>query len=256
MKNHEKEQVMKNFSQNASYYVTNAIHAKGDDLQTIIEWLQPNKTWNTLDIATGGGHVAKALSPHVKQVMASDLTKEMLEAASNFLSDGENIQYIIADAENLPLLDESFDAVTCRIAAHHFPNPEKFINEVYRVLKPNGKFILIDNIAPEEDHLATFMNTFEKLRDNSHVKALKWSEWKSLLENIGLSVERNRIRKKQFIFNNWVNRTTDSDEQREEVEVYLLNGSNITKDYFEIQINNHHVESLKIDELMVLCTKN
>ncbi len=104
--------------------------------------------------------------------VVTDLTKEMLENTKKHLKDFENLTYILADAEALPFLDQSFDVVTCRIAPHHFPNPDKFIEEVARVLAPDGTFILIDNVVPDDRKLATFMNMFEKLRDDSHVRVL------------------------------------------------------------------------------------
>ncbi|NEU31006.1 class I SAM-dependent methyltransferase [bacterium LRH843] len=67
-------------------------------------------------------------------------------------------------------------------AAHHFPNPARFIAEVARVLTPNGKFILIDNVVPDDKQLAAFINTFEKLRDDSHVRCLSMNEWLHLLK--------------------------------------------------------------------------
>ncbi|MCK9912910.1 hypothetical protein MXD81_27395, partial [Microbacteriaceae bacterium K1510] len=61
---------------------TSESHAAGDDLTLLIDWLMPEPGWVALDIATGGGHVAKNLAPRVKQVIATVLTREMLEAAA------------------------------------------------------------------------------------------------------------------------------------------------------------------------------
>ncbi|WP_231514904.1 class I SAM-dependent methyltransferase [Oceanobacillus salinisoli] len=114
----------------------------------LVDWLSPDLQMSVLDIATGGGHVAKTLSPFVQTVFATDLTKEMLAVTANYLHDYKNIHYVIADAEDLPFLDQSFDIVTCRIAAHHFQDKERFIQGVKRVLKDDGKFLFIDNVTP------------------------------------------------------------------------------------------------------------
>jgi ubiquinone/menaquinone biosynthesis C-methylase UbiE len=132
MENHEiKAIVQEQFARNAEKYVKSESHAKANDLSEMIDWLVPNSSWVALDIATGGGHVTKALSPHVGQVFSTDLTHQMLEAAKRHLDVAcKNVWYVIADSESLPFLDEAFDVVVCRIAPHHFPNPDRFVSEV------------------------------------------------------------------------------------------------------------------------------
>jgi ubiquinone/menaquinone biosynthesis C-methylase UbiE len=255
MNHNAKQKVVENFSKNASEYVTSKLHAEGKDLEVMIDWVKPKKTWIALDIATGGGHVAKALAPYVKQVFATDITKKMLETAADHLHEYSNVFYCLADAENLPFLNASFDLVTCRIAAHHFPNQEKFIQEVSRVLKPNGKFIFIDNVAPENEHLIEYMNTFEKLRDSSHVKCLSVEQWKNLMSQHHLHVLQTRMAKKTYSFQNWVNRMLESNEDIEKVENYILAGDTEQKNYFEVKIENGKVNSLKVDDAMFLCEK-
>lgn len=251
-----KQKVKDVFGKNAEKYVTSESHAKGQDLPLLVEWLQPKANWIVLDIATGGGHVAKALSPHVATVYASDLTEKMLKnTASHLNKECKNIFYVIADAENLPFLESTFDAVTCRIAPHHFPNPKDFIREVERVLKPGGKFLLIDNVAPEEEKLDVFMNTVEKLRDESHVRCLAISEWQDLFADAGLQEVQSQNRKKTFQFQTWVATTATSQPQIESVEQYILKANDEIKNYFSVVINNNHVQSHQIDEWMVLCRK-
>lgn len=58
----KKEAVQKAFSQNKDAYITSSTHSQGTDLLLLKEWIQPNKEMTVLDIATGGGHVAKSLS--------------------------------------------------------------------------------------------------------------------------------------------------------------------------------------------------
>jgi ubiquinone/menaquinone biosynthesis C-methylase UbiE len=251
-----KQKVQEQFGQHAQKYVTSTTHAKGSDLALIKEWLEVDSTSLVLDIATGGGHVVKALAPHVAQVVATDLTYQMLETAKSHLtSTGSNIFYVIADAESLPFLENTFDAVTCRIAPHHFPNPSVFVKEVSRVLKPGGKFLLIDNIAPEEEELDLFVNQLEKLRDESHVRSYSVKEWTSWFQQAGLSLIKNEYRKKTFNYPDWVKRTTTSDEQIQKVDNHLLTANQALKDYFLIKTVDECVESITIDEWMALAMK-
>ncbi|MGX4669169.1 class I SAM-dependent methyltransferase [Cerasibacillus sp. JNUCC 74] len=126
----EKEKVRLAFAKNKQAYISSSTHRKKSDLKLIEAWLQPTTTMRLLNIATGGGHVAKHLSSSVAKVYATDLTKEMLENTKKHLQSFKNFEYLIADAEQLPFLDHSFELITCRIAAHHFPHPELFIPHV------------------------------------------------------------------------------------------------------------------------------
>lgn len=251
-----KQKVQDVFGKNAEKYIKSESHAKGDDLQLLLKWLQPQSSWIVLDIATGGGHVAKTLSPYVATVYATDLTKRMLTITASHLSKQcNNIFYVIADAENLPFLDCTFDIVTCRIAPHHFPNPKDFINEAGRVLKPGGQFLLIDNVAPEEKRLNVFMTTVEKLRDESHVRCLTIKEWRELFAAAGLQEKQSEKRKKTFQFKTWVATTATSQQQIDAVEQSILHADEDVQSYFSVVINNNHVQSHQIDEWMVVCEK-
>ncbi|WP_325034788.1 class I SAM-dependent methyltransferase [Lentibacillus sp. Marseille-P4043] len=205
-----------------------------------------------LDIATGGGHVAKQLAKHVNEVIATDLTKEMLENTAKHLKAYQNISYAVADAENLPFHDSMFDIITCRIAAHHFPNPEKFISEVKRVLKPDGQFLFIDNIAPEDNALDQFNNTLEKMRDYSHVRSRLVSEWKKIFRDNDLTIMKEMTRKKTLPYKEWVRRTVDNQEKINGITQYILNSSDEVQYYFQVKMENNDIQSFAIDEWMVL----
>ncbi len=175
----KKTQVQEYFSRTAEGYVTSFSHRGGEDLTRLIaigEW-QP--TQHALDVATGGGHTALAVAPHVAHVTVSDLTPRMLEQARTYLtSQGvTNADFQVADAEQLPFADASFDRVTCRIAPHHFPNLAQAVKEIARVLKPQGVFLLIDSIAPSDPKLDAFLDTFERRRDASHGRSWTIEEW-------------------------------------------------------------------------------
>lgn len=258
-----KQKVQEQFGKHANAYVNSETHAKGEDLPLLIEWLQPRPDWVVLDIATGGGHVAKTLAPHCRQVVATDLTIPMLEAAREaHLAEGiRQIMYVAADAEKLPFLGGSFDAVCCRIAAHHFPDPAAFVQEVARVLRPGGLFLLIDNVVPDADanpqaeEIGQFLNRFEALRDPSHVRCLSPSAWKELLEAAALQVKQERLRKKRFAFSPWVKRMAESREQEEAVERMLLQAAEPIRAYMDVTTEDGRVVAHQIDEWMVVSQK-
>jgi ubiquinone/menaquinone biosynthesis C-methylase UbiE len=118
MANDSKKLSKERFGEFAAGYVTSKTHAKGSDLDRLIDIAQPRADWHALDIATGGGHTALKFAPHVARVVASDITPQMLEKAREFIQ-GQgvvNVTFKEADAENLPFEEAQFDLVTCRIA--------------------------------------------------------------------------------------------------------------------------------------------
>jgi ubiquinone/menaquinone biosynthesis C-methylase UbiE len=175
----------------AQSYVTSETHAKGAELNRLVEIAQPQSDWIMLDVATGGGHTALKFAPWVANVVATDLTPNMLTAAETFIRENgvQNISFKPADAENLPFADEIFDLVTCRIAAHHFPNCTLFAQESARVLKSNHMLLVQDQIVPEDEEAAHTINNFERTRDPSHHMALSEREWVEVFQAAGLEVE-------------------------------------------------------------------
>jgi ubiquinone/menaquinone biosynthesis C-methylase UbiE len=185
-----KRLVQHNFGAVAADYVTSKVHAGGVDL----EWLTENAALSggerVLDVATGGGHTAFALAPHAAEVVALDLTRPMLEAAQKeAVARGlTNISYVEGDAQALPFANASFNVVSCRHAAHHFPNVQQAIGEWARVLKPGGRLLLVDSTSPEENAADATLHQIESLRDPSHVRNYRISAWRVYLSTAGFSV--------------------------------------------------------------------
>jgi SAM-dependent methyltransferase len=211
--------VQQQFGAHAAAYTTSVVHAKGASLGRLVELVRPQPDWHALDIATGAGHTAAAFAAHVAHVIASDITAEMLDEARKLAAAKglANMEVAVADAEALPFPDAHFDLVTCRIAAHHFPDVPRFVAEVRRVLKPGGTFALVDNISPdplstpgfskaELSDAARAYNAFEKLRDRSHGRCLSLAEWGQAVAAAGLAVEHQEILPKAMEFAPWAAR--------------------------------------------------
>jgi ubiquinone/menaquinone biosynthesis C-methylase UbiE len=188
------QQVQSNFGAAAADYVTSKVHASGQDLTWVVETAALTGTERVLDVATGAGHTAFALAPYAAEVVALDITKEMLAVAQKTAVERhlDNVRFQEGDAQQLPCDDASFDVVTCRHAPHHFPHVQRAVREWARVLKPGGKLVLVDSISPEEPEIDTFLNEIEMLRDPSHVRNQRLSEWVKLLNEAGLTVNSTR----------------------------------------------------------------
>lgn len=204
-----KADVAQQFARTAQAYATSAGHARGSDLAIVLELLKPSPDMRVLDIATGAGHTALTVAPFVREVVASDLVAEMLAQTQKLIEarSATNVTTHLADAEALPFPDASFDAVTCRIAPHHFIDIEKALGEIARVLKPGGVFVLEDSCAPEARRHDAFINALEKLRDPTHVRSYTKSQWKGMLAKAGLPVVRLRNYRKQHDVADWVERS-------------------------------------------------
>jgi ubiquinone/menaquinone biosynthesis C-methylase UbiE len=180
----------RNFGAAAAEYATNSYHASGSDLKSLLAVANLGGSERVLDCGTGAGHTALLLAPHAATVTGIDITDEMLEQARNLASARSiaNAGFERADATALPYADASFDVVTNRQSAHHYADLGRALDETHRVLKPGGRFLLIDTVAPEDAGLDTFLNCVELLRDASHVRDWRASEWVRMLESRGFRV--------------------------------------------------------------------
>lgn len=243
------------FTKREDAYVNSSTHSNPAALQKISDWLKPTKEQIILDIATGGGQVAKTLAPSAKQVIATDLTPSMLANVRSSLHENDNILFIIADAEELPFLDNSMDSVTCRIAAHHFPNPEKFIQEAYRVLKPGGKCLFVDNIASENELEDQFLNQLEAMRDPSHERAKKIAEWKTLFSKNQFTLLQEDIRIKELPFQDWLHRTVDTEEVKQQIIHFVQTADEKLQKYIRLQKRENDIQTFAIDEWISMWKK-
>ncbi|WP_119067512.1 class I SAM-dependent methyltransferase [Aggregatilinea lenta] len=186
-----KSLTQRQFAAHADAYVTAQVHASGYSLNRVIELLDPGPNWRVLDVATGGGHTALAVAQRGAWTVSSDLTHAMLLAArKNHAASGQpQIVHARLDAEHLPFAAGRFDAVTCRVAPHHFPDVAQFVREAARVTRPGGVVAVIDQLSPGEPKAARYVNAFERLRDPSHNWAYSEVEWKGFFTGADLTVE-------------------------------------------------------------------
>lgn len=221
------------FGLNAANYATSVVHAKGASLGRLVEIVEPQPSWYCLDVATAAGHTAFAMAPHVEAVVATDATHEMLEVASALATDRgvSNVSFEYADAHELPFDDGEFDLVTCRIAPHHFADPERFVGEVARVLRPGGVFGLVDNVGPEDPGVARWCDDFERRRDPSHLRCLPVSEWLALLDSAGFGNITLETMGKQMDFVAWADNMSVAPDVRAELLASLTSAGDDVADW-------------------------
>jgi SAM-dependent methyltransferase len=179
------------FSQRAAFYTTSAAHKDQAVLARVVELARPRLVDNVLDVATGTGHTAFALVPYVREVLATDITIEMLIEGRKLKTERgiQNVEFRLADAHDLPFEVETFDIVTCRRAAHHFVDIDRALCEMKRVLKNGGRLVIDDRSVPEDDFVDATMNRLDWLHDESHIREYRPGEWEQMLLDAGFKIE-------------------------------------------------------------------
>ncbi len=141
-------------------------------------------------------------------------------------SRGLSISTACHAAEELPYGDGAFGLVTCRTAAHHFSSVSGFLGEAFRVLRPGGWLIVINGTAPEDSPVAgEWIHRVEKLRDPSHGRFLRPSEWRTLAQNTGFEVRRCECHPLKQPNLEWYFDTADTAPENRDAVVALLNGA-------------------------------
>lgn len=184
------ERVRSQFGPAAASYTASGVHSDKAALRRVVELAQPHRSDAALDIATGAGHTALALAPHVASVVACDLTEQMVaETRRNAAAKGiSNVATRLGTAEDLPFAYASFDIVTVRHAPHHFADIRRAVREMARVAKPGARLVIVDSMSPEDDSLDQQWNHIERLRDPSHVRNYRPSEWRAMLGEARLEI--------------------------------------------------------------------
>jgi SAM-dependent methyltransferase len=189
------------WSDRADAYRTSPIHSEGEDLDLVVEWCEPGPGVTVLDVATGGGHVARRL----REAGASVVT---VDPAPGMKAD------TTATAENLPFADASFDAVACRVAAHHFADVLSAVKEMARVAK--SRVVICDNTFVSEAS-----EEADRARDPSHVRNYSQAEWHSFFELAGLEVADEQFMHRPLEIQPWLDRTQTPPADQERVRELL-----------------------------------
>jgi ubiquinone/menaquinone biosynthesis C-methylase UbiE len=146
-----------------------------------------------LDVACGPGVVTAALAPTATSIVAFDATDAMLEKAKRRCAQAglTNVDFKSGDAEKLPFENAQFDGVVTRLAIHHFAEPQRALNEMFRVLHPGGVAVTVDVVSSEDTEESRLHNAIERLRDHSHVRMLPASELTACISRAGFrDIER------------------------------------------------------------------
>jgi SAM-dependent methyltransferase len=187
------------WSNRAQLYRDSVAHREGEDLDLLVEWAEGAE--NALDVATGGGHVARRLREAGLDVVTVDPAPGMQPD-------------VVSRGEDLPFADASFDVVACRVAAHHFDDVPKAMAEMARVSR--DRVIVVDNLFLDDD-----AEEADRVRDPSHVRNWSEGEWRGFFASAGLQVDEVRRLEKPIEVEPWLERAGTSDEDAARVRELL-----------------------------------
>ncbi|MGA2708466.1 MAG: methyltransferase domain-containing protein [Steroidobacteraceae bacterium] len=208
--------VDRQFGATAAAYLTSSVHATGADLDDLAALAAAERPPQVLDLGCGAGHVSFALARGgAGRVVAYDLSAEMLGVvAAEALARGHaNVETRTGSAESLPFAASSFDWIVSRYSAHHWLDLPRALAAAARVLVPGGRLIAIDVVAPEAPLLDTVLQALEILRDASHVRNYRISEWRQMLTKAGFGAPSVHGWKLPLEFNSWVRRIATPPER-------------------------------------------
>jgi SAM-dependent methyltransferase len=187
------------WDERAAGYVDSDAHRQGEDLEQLVAWAGGAR--NALDVATGGGHVARRLRETGVEVVTSDPSPGMQPD-------------VICRAEDLPFADASFDVVACRTAPHHFTDMTASMREMARVA--SDLVLVVDTTFMGEE-----VEQAEALRDPSHVRNYSEAEWRGYFADAGLHVEDLQHFEHSFALDAWLARTGCEGEDAERAVALL-----------------------------------
>ena len=189
------------WSERAQAYRDSPTHAAGEDLDLVVAWCEPAEGVTVLDVATGGGHVARRLREEGATVVTVDPAPGMEPD-------------VIGPAEHLPFAEASFDAVACRTAAHHFHDVLAAVKEMARVAK--HRVVICDNTFVSESS-----EEADRVRDPSHVRNYGVSEWHSFFDLAGLEVAEEVVVTRETELEAWLDRAVTPEEDKPRVRELL-----------------------------------
>lgn len=231
------ENVDRQFGSQASAYLTSAVHATGRDLERLSARLAAFPRAKLLDMGCGAGHASFIAAAQVKEVVAYDLSAQMLDVV-NEAALTRNISNLTTQqgyAEALPFDDGAFDVVISRYSAHHWHDVGKALREVKRVLKPGGTVIFMDVMSPGHAVLDIWLQTVEALRDTSHVRNYSSGEWLGLFNDAGLITQNLLCDRLNLEFSSWIARMRTPAVLADAIRAYQISASEEVQRYFELQ---------------------
>lgn len=169
--------------------------------QRTIEAISPPSNFHVLDVGCGTGWATVRLGWILSEGRASgiDLSPVMVAKAQakSKAEDMGNVEFTVADAENIPYEDGLFDAIMCTCSFHHYLHPVRVLSEFLRVLRPGGRAYVLDAFR-DRSVLVTLFDLGHKLLVGDHVRYYHTRELKGFFHAAGFRDVREEFRVRRF----------------------------------------------------------
>jgi SAM-dependent methyltransferase len=174
--------------------------------ETLARMVGATKTQKAADLATGPGTLALRFAHQVKSIVAVDLTPAMLVRARETAKSESltNVEFLRADAQQLPIADGALDLCVTSYSLHHVPDQARMVREMARVVKRGGRVGIVDILVPDTPGASEAANAIEIARDRSHTKSLMRREFISLIDQAGLKVLDTKFEELTRSFDHWL----------------------------------------------------
>jgi SAM-dependent methyltransferase len=193
------------FTRQAKQFASSPAITAADLTARFVDAVDVGPETTILDVACGPGIITAHLAAKARAVVAFDLTPEMLQQARARCAKAglTNVTFEQGSATALPFADSSFDCVVTRLSIHHFDAPRLVLDEMFRVLKPGGKFVLADVVSSADARCSELQNAIEVLRDPSHVRMLPAIELAALITGAGFAIDTQATWDQPRKFEEW-----------------------------------------------------
>ena len=228
---------VRQFGTNAANYLTSPVHATGADLERLATVAAQQRPARVLDLGCGAGHASFALARGgARRITAYDPASDMLSVlASEAAARGiEGIETCVGAAEVLPFENDTFDFVVTRYSAHHWASVSRALAECARVTVPGGRLVVIDVIAPERPLFDTSLQVIEFLRDASHVRDYRISEWSAMQRAAGFTEAAVSSWKLPLEFERWIARIGTPPDRVAALKAVFRELPSEVREYFQI----------------------
>lgn len=199
------ERTRSEFTRQAAQFASSAAITAAELTARFVDAVEGGPEARVLDVACGPGIVTVGIAAKAKEVVAFDLTPEMLRQAQARCAKAGvgNVTFQQGSATALPFPDASFDCVVTRLSVHHFDIPAAVLQEMARVAKPRAQLVLADVVSSNDAREAELHNAIEILRDPSHVRMLPVGELRALITDAGFVIEAESTWDQTRNFEEW-----------------------------------------------------
>jgi ubiquinone/menaquinone biosynthesis C-methylase UbiE len=229
--------VERQFGPQAGNYLKSAVHAGGEDLDALVALASSSGAGRVLDLGCGAGHVSFAAARTAQEVVAYDLSPEMLSVMSAAAAEKglAAIRTQNGSAERLPFEDGSFDCVLSRFSAHHWRDLPAALREAARVTRTGGFVGIVDAVSSGVPLFDTWLQAVELLRDPSHVRDYAYDEWIRAAAQARLTVDCVRSFQLRLDFRSWVERIATPAQFVDAIRALQATASTPVVDHFRIE---------------------